>query len=147
MVVLEFLDTNSLESKKSKKKDSPERTGAASSSSAGRNLDGMTEDEQLAAAIAASVSELSSPQEDAEKAPANPVDEIEALERPDPGPTEDATTIQFRTPDGSRIIKKFAKDDLVQVLYQHVKAILPTQREKSFDVRLNRIVCLFDMTM
>lgn len=56
-------------------------------------------------------------------------------ERPDPqGDASQITSVQFRLPDGKRVVKKFLKSDPVRCLFQHIKAVAVDLQSKSFDV-------------
>jgi hypothetical protein len=55
----------------------------------------------------------------------NSIASIEAKARADPPAGPNATQVQYRLPDGKRIVKKFAKDDIVRTLFEHLKAIQP----------------------
>lgn len=65
---------------------------------------------------------------------------IEAVLRPEPT-SGDITKIQFRLAgiyndniDGSRVIRKFLKEDKVVRLFEYIKATVPEAAEKDFDV-------------
>ena len=115
----------------------------------------MTEEEQIEAAIAASVSSSAPTQSDAfpsasatsstTSLPTSPAAKLSSLpaseviaakERSDPTPAEgDVTSIQIRLPDGKRIVKKFLKADTVRTLFAHVKFAVPELQSKPFEVR------------
>lgn len=66
------------------------------------------------------------------------VDSIEARERPDPPKgAADTTSVQYRLPDGRRIVKKFQKGDRVRVLFEHLKAVDVEMHERPFEVAVN----------
>lgn len=109
----------------------------------------MTEDEQIAAAIAASVSREPGSEEspliiESEDEPevdqaAKANHDLMPNERPEPSIGADITTIQFRLPEGKRIVKKFEKSDRIKVLFQHLKAVEPELQKKPFEVQIYMI--------
>jgi hypothetical protein len=127
-LVTDFVDSNSL---------SYDEPTTQPRKSIHNQLDFMSEDDQLAAAIAASIdNELAK----------NPIviDDNEphilpAKERSALTATDVPTTIQFRLPDGKRIVHKFAKTDKIQVLFEHLRAVLPDeQRNTPFELVFQR---------
>jgi len=52
-----------------------------------------------------------------------------------PEPTSGNTTdIQFRLPDGKRIVRSFLVDDKVLVLFEYIKGSIPEAKEQPFDL-------------
>jgi hypothetical protein len=62
---------------------------------------------------------------------------IKALETPEPKSGPETTRIQFRLPDGQRIVRNFAKSDKVLSVFQFVKARAPKACEAPFEVVLS----------
>lgn len=60
---------------------------------------------------------------------------IKAIENVEPPPSSNTTRIQFRLPDGTRKVRNFNKSDLVRVIFEYVKTIVPEALEKPFEVR------------
>ncbi|KAJ3054395.1 hypothetical protein HK097_001946 [Rhizophlyctis rosea] len=111
----------------------------------------LSEEEQLELALAASVEsnggiaidnddDEDTAQDDEEDILKNsevekPVDVLAVLlpvKRPEP--TADAARIQFRLPDGGRVIHKFNKTDPVRFLFEFVKAEVPETQSRPFDL-------------
>ena len=88
----------------------------------------MTEEEQINAAIAASMGDHKEP---------SPT-QIIGKERADLASGPNTTSIQFRLPEGKRIVKKFAKDDSILALFQHLKAVVPELASKPFEIVFHR---------
>lgn len=102
----------------------------------------MSEEEQLNAAIAASLSGGSSPDiEEQEPAGGETVenktesvfDSIQPIDREEPANGEGTTRIQIRMGDGSRVVRRFNKSDPVQHLFEFVKSKVENQQ---FEVKL-----------
>lgn len=112
----------------------------------------MSEEEQIKAAIAASLGKDDS--EEAEVAAVaaveNPVqptaaeqeedtkevsklDAIQAVKRDEPTDMENSTRIQLRMADGKRVIRRFMKTDPVQYLFEFVKAEFPEAQTRPFE--------------
>ncbi|CAO3685233.1 unnamed protein product [Umbelopsis ramanniana] len=120
----------------------------------------MTEEEQLNAAIAASlggshteggsgsgaadspVAETQDTEIDEETAEeerqASIVDTIEAIKREEPTDLKNSTRIQFRLADGSRIVRRFNKTDPVRYVFEFVKAEIPDANSRPFELIYNR---------
>ncbi|KAJ1913660.1 UBX domain protein Ubx2 [Tieghemiomyces parasiticus] len=144
----------------------------------------MTEDEQLAAAIAASMQGTSSTEE-ADQPPPVPSSSFSASSKPTERPDEETemretatpdhysdsedqdvsetnqrdgayhaipadegteppadptttTRVQFRLPDGSRVVRRFRKDDPVRTLVSFVKARVPQAAEEAISIMYHR---------
>jgi len=73
------------------------------------NIDNMTEDEMLQMALAASMQETTT-------------ETTNATLKPEPNANEKNTVrIQFRLPDGKKVVRRFYNDELVDVIYSYVK--------------------------
>lgn len=120
----------------------------------------MSEEEQLNAAIAASLTgpksespesskmELESTPKLDEEVPKNIVpveveeikagstlDGIKAVKRDETTDMANSTRIQLRLADGSRMIRRFLKSDPVRYLFEFVKAEVPNADTQPFEVR------------
>lgn len=116
-----------------------------------RPIDSLTEDEQLQAAIAASMNEDASDDTvieesddkimadaqisgDKENKKSSMVDELENIvigDEPSKGPR-----VQFRMPDGKRIVRRFNGDDHVKVLYAFIlESIEEVKSGRSFELK------------
>jgi hypothetical protein len=126
-----------------------------------RNISEMTEEEQLDAAIAASLAG-SAPEsqsvvdltrdddvvviEDEEQTTAalEPqhetigIESITAVKRDEPPPSTGVTRVQFRLPDGKRVVRRFMKDDLVRYLFEYVRAEVEGAQERDFELVFSR---------
>ncbi|RKP12481.1 hypothetical protein BJ684DRAFT_20984 [Piptocephalis cylindrospora] len=108
-----------------------------SSSGKRKAFSDMTEDEMLEAALAASAKEagLDSPplrEEAATSSKALLLDRKEAVPvsmpvEPPAGP--DATRVQFRLPDGSRVVRRFLKTDPVRYLFHFIQLSYPDMED------------------
>lgn len=109
----------------------------------------MSEEEQINAAIAASLQakgEDAQEEEEEDKEQENhdedikepqeksPLDSIQPVKRDEPTDPANTTRIQLRTPDGKRIVRKFLKTDPVRYLFEFVKAELPESQDRPFEV-------------
>ncbi|GAB5590065.1 UBX domain protein Ubx2 [Umbelopsis nana] len=143
MNVTEFLETKS-----SQKTPSTKRPKVVSD---------MTEEEQLNAAIAASLgnsnpegqsstAQTPSDMQDAEvdeeiaeeERQISILDSIEANKRDEPTDLKASTRIQLRLADGSRIVRRFNKTDPVRYIFEFVKAEIDEARTRPFDLVYNR---------
>ncbi|KAJ3043123.1 hypothetical protein HDV00_005738 [Rhizophlyctis rosea] len=114
-----------------------------------RTVTEMSEDEQLQMALAASMGsnepivindddvapEAMAEDDFVKTAPQKPEEVwayIQPVKRPEP--TSDAARIQFRLPDGSRIVHKFGKTDPIRHLFEFVKSEVPQAKERPFDL-------------
>ena len=89
----------------------------STSSSANHNIEGLTEEEMLQMALAASMD----PSASAAATTATPVVEpVELTEEP-PAGTAGSTKIQFRMPDGKRVVRRFMETDPVGMIYAFVE--------------------------
>jgi len=127
----------------------------------GRNISEMTEEEQLHAAIAASLAGSTSESqsvvdltreddivfiEDEEQvlAALEPqqetvgIESIMAVKRDEPPLGTGVTRVQFRLPDGTRVVRRFIKDDLVRYLFEYVRAEVEGAQEQDFELVFNR---------
>ncbi|KAG2185749.1 hypothetical protein INT43_002184 [Umbelopsis isabellina] len=117
----------------------------------------MTEEEQLNAAIAASLgnnagnneassSAIESPAETQEvdeeaieeERQASVLDSIAANKRDEPTDPKTSTRIQLRLPDGSRIVRRFNKTDPVRYIFEFVKAEVSEAETRPFELVYNR---------
>jgi ataxin-3 len=85
--------------------------GRATSSNSSNDYAGLTEEEQMQMAIAASMEPVAA-------APANDI--MPPLTEEPAGGTEGAVRIQFRLPGGGRAVRRFLKSDPVKLLYSYV---------------------------
>ncbi|KAK9703008.1 UBX domain protein Ubx2 [Basidiobolus ranarum] len=105
-----------------------------------KNIEDLSEEEQLNIALAASMNAAStssapkSPEqieiidsepESDDNVSTSVIDSIKPVERSEPANGSDTTRIQFRLPDGSRIIRRFMKTDPVRHLFEFIKASVP----------------------
>jgi len=73
------------------------------------NIDNMTEEEMLQMALAASMQETTP---------------IKTTLKPEPNPNEKNTLkIQFRLPNGKKVVRRFYNDELVDVIYLYVREL------------------------
>ncbi|KAI9351736.1 thioredoxin-like protein [Zopfochytrium polystomum] len=119
--VTEFLEMNSLiDSKPAKEKGKSQDVP----------LVDLTEEEQLEFALAESMGETIAVDDDPEEIQeVNVWETILPLGEPEPT-TGDLTRIQFRMPDGTRVVRKFAKSDSVRRLFEFVKSKLPDTKQR-----------------
>lgn len=119
----------------------------------------MSEEEQLNAAIAASLSSPKSespesskmeiestpkvndkPEEiehvEEEAKAGSAFDAIKALKREETTDIANSTRIQLRLADGSRMIRRFLKSDPVRYLFEFVKAEVPNADSQPFEVNV-----------
>ncbi|KAJ2957363.1 hypothetical protein NQZ79_g6883 [Umbelopsis isabellina] len=118
----------------------------------------MTEEEQLNAAIAASLgnnasnneassSVIESPAETQEvdeeaveeERQASVLDSIAANKRDEPTDPKTSTRIQLRLPDGSRIVRRFNKIDPVRYIFEFVKAEVAEAETRPFEQLIDLI--------
>ena len=87
------------------------------------NIEGLTEEEQLQMALAASIQ----PEKEfsASAAPAMNLSGIHLTPEPDKG-TAGAVRIQLRLPDGKKVTRRFLESDLVKVIYAFVHGQCPS---------------------
>ncbi|KAI8327263.1 thioredoxin-like protein [Blakeslea trispora] len=135
-----------------------------------KNLSEMTEEEQLNAAIAASlnndqmdVEKIDQTEEEAKEETVETKEEsgeeikagsafdgIQAVERPETTDMANSTRIQLRMGDGSRIIRRFQKSDPVRYLFEFVKAEVPgASNHQPFELVFNRtqLIDILDQTI
>ncbi|KAI7905641.1 uncharacterized protein BX663DRAFT_500450 [Cokeromyces recurvatus] len=130
-----------------------------------KNINEMSEEEQLNAAIAASLNNIKQSNETAALPPIlsnndNEVDKkeeikeeeeekeeikagsafdaIKAIKREEPTDMTNSTRIQFRMGDGSRIIRRFLKTDPVRSMFEFIKAEVSDAKEQSFEVNKSK---------
>ncbi|ORY00273.1 hypothetical protein K493DRAFT_328958 [Basidiobolus meristosporus CBS 931.73] len=130
MNVTEFLDGNTL----------LPANAPATKKPRNKNIEDLSEEEQLNIALAASMNSAStssapkSPEpieisdsepESEDNVSTSVIDGIKPVDRPEPPAGGDSTRIQFRLPDGSRVIRRFLKNDPVRHLFEFVKATVP----------------------
>lgn len=116
----------------------------------------MTEEEQLNAAIAASLTrsneeeeekedtnmEVDEKEQEEEEKKVSPFDEIKAVKRDETTDMANSTRIQLRMGDGSRLIRRFLKTDPVRYIFEFVKSEVPEANERPFEVCVKlTIVC------
>lgn len=107
----------------------------------------MSEEEQINAAIAASLqakgedtqeeeeNDQQENQEDIkETQEKSALDSIQPIKRDEPTDPANTTRIQLRTPDGKRIVRRFLKTDPVRHLFEFVKAEIPESQDRQFEV-------------
>jgi hypothetical protein len=120
----------------------------------------MSEEEQLNAAIAASLNpsqNASTPigssstdakdamdhemklddnddNDDDETTTSSILDSILPVKRPETTDMTNSTRIQFRMADGSRVIRRFLKSDPVRYLFEFIKSHVPETQDQAFEV-------------
>ncbi|TDH65990.1 hypothetical protein CCR75_002773 [Bremia lactucae] len=99
----------------------------------------MTEADQLAAAIAASmqgndVDETSKQDEDAMKQEEKAQPFVTLAPEPDAS-APDVTRVQIRVPDGSRLTRRFHKTDSIAMVWTFVMEQVPEARARTFELR------------
>ncbi|KAG0039724.1 hypothetical protein BGZ82_007026 [Podila clonocystis] len=117
-----------------------------------KNVSDMTEEEQLHAAMMASMggdpsSAIEIPQEDEEDANPEPskeptpapeevsvFDSIQPVRHEEPTDASNATRIAFRLNDGSRLVHKFSKDAKVRALFEYIKSEVEDARTQPFEL-------------
>ncbi|GAA5812525.1 hypothetical protein MFLAVUS_005981 [Mucor flavus] len=125
-----------------------------------KNVSDMSEEEQLNAAIAASLtaSKSQSPEsehveivtdtvadetpqkeEEEEIKAGSTFDGIKAVKRDETTDIANSTRIQLRLANGSRMIRRFLKTDPVRYLFEFVKAEVPDAQTQPFELVFNRI--------
>ncbi|KAJ3328045.1 hypothetical protein HDU93_001700 [Gonapodya sp. JEL0774] len=139
----DFTDRNSLTDFKNKK--------AKTEPKVKKSVSEMSEEEQLLAAMQASLDanggttsgrhsvqpiDVDADEETAPEAPGHVsiFDSIQSVEHPDRPDGKDATRLQIRLPDGSRIVMRVLKSDPVRFLFEHVKATVPAVDGKQFEL-------------
>ncbi|TYZ67647.1 hypothetical protein PybrP1_011685, partial [[Pythium] brassicae (nom. inval.)] len=112
-----------------------------------RTIDDASEDDQLAAAIAASLQnghdesdadETKMEESDEEEDDMEEDEEEEVFEALEPEPadgTPGVTRVQVRAPDGSRLTRRFLKTDPMAKLWLFVKEQVPEARSRPFELR------------
>ncbi|KAG0079935.1 hypothetical protein BGZ93_011407 [Podila epicladia] len=117
-----------------------------------KNVSDMTEEEQLQAAMMASMggdpsSAIEIPQEDEVDANPEPAkeptpaleevsvfDSIQSVRHEEPTDASNATRIAFRLNDGSRLVHKFSKDAKVRALFEYIKSEVEDARTQPFEL-------------
>jgi thioredoxin-related protein len=128
-----------------------------------RHVSDMTEEEQLNAAIAASLTrsnkeeeekedtnmEVDEKEQEEEEKTVSPFDEIKAVKRDETTDMANSTRIQLRMGDGSRLIRRFLKTDPVRYIFEFVKSEIPEANERPFELVFNRtqLIDLLDQTI
>ncbi|KAG0030948.1 hypothetical protein BGZ81_002029 [Podila clonocystis] len=143
--VSEFLEAHSLI-------DSASKPSQPKKKKLVKNVSDMTEEEQLHAAMMASMggdpsSAIEIPQEDEEDTNPEPskeptpapeevsvFDSIQPVRHEEPTDASNATRIAFRLNDGSRLVHKFSKDAKVRALFEYIKSEVEDARTQSFDL-------------
>ncbi|KAG0734424.1 hypothetical protein G6F57_001153 [Rhizopus arrhizus] len=144
MEVTEFLENHSTEER-----------GAMKRPKVTKSVSDMSEEEQLNAAIEASLSNTSSPDieskmEEDEKMVESKMesvfDSIIPIKRDEPPNGNDTTRIQIRMGDGSRVVRRFNKSDPVRYLFEFVKLQVENQ---PFELVFNRtqLIDLIDQSI
>ncbi|KAL1922255.1 uncharacterized protein VTP21DRAFT_9794 [Calcarisporiella thermophila] len=148
IAIADFLDSHSLVGgSKSKQKGRARDTVTPV-----KDVSEMTEEEQINAALAASLAESSGGYEsgssaresrdamevEAEDMEDNVFDAIKPVKRDEPTDPATSTRIQFRLPDGSRIIRRFSKQDPVRAIFEFIKAEVPQADVTPFELVFNR---------
>ncbi|KAG0174540.1 hypothetical protein DFQ30_003958 [Apophysomyces sp. BC1015] len=124
-----------------------------------KNVSDMSEEEQINAAIAASLqgqgdtttedstptsaaAEPATPHEEEvmedETTERSPLDLIQPIRRDEPTELANSTRIQLRMADGKRIIRRFMKSDPVRYLFEFVKSEVPETQNQPFELVFNR---------
>ncbi|TMW67065.1 hypothetical protein Poli38472_012181 [Pythium oligandrum] len=116
--------------------------------SMGRDINDATEDEQLAAAIAASMEgagdggdspdyESYDDDETKEEEVAEEAEDEEMVELPEEPAdgTPDVTRVQIRAPDGARLTRRLLKSDSIALLWAFIKHQIPEARQRAFELR------------
>jgi hypothetical protein len=117
----------------------------------------MTEEEQLNAAIAASLgspsketSEVDTPMEVPPESPQQPqqqeeeeeekagslFDSIKPVKREETKDMTNSTRVQLRMPDGKRLVRRLLKSDPVRYLFEYIKAEVPEAESQQFEVSI-----------
>jgi hypothetical protein len=114
----------------------------------------MTEEEQLNAAIAASLgspsketSEVDTPMEVPPESPQQPqqeeeekagslFDSIKPVKREETKDMANSTRVQLRMPDGKRLVRRLLKSDPVRYLFEYIKAEVPEAESQQFEVSI-----------
>ncbi|KAF9205293.1 hypothetical protein BGZ59_000554 [Podila verticillata] len=143
--VTEFLDVHSLT-------DSASKPSLPKKKKLVKNVSDMTEEEQLRAAMMASMggdpsSAIEIPQEDEDEITPEPTkeptpapeevsvfDSIQPVRHEEPSDTVNATRIAFRLNDGSRLVHKFSKDAKVRALFEYIKSEVEDARTQPFEL-------------
>ncbi|KAI9279383.1 hypothetical protein BY458DRAFT_488024 [Sporodiniella umbellata] len=145
MEVTEFLENNSAEEKPS--------PSTMKRPKVMKSVSDMSEEEQLNAAIAASLSGSSSPniedeelekmeeEDTVETKPESVFDSIQSIERDEPTGGDHTTRIQIRMGDGSRVVRRFNKSDPVEHLFEFVKTKVEGQHFEGEVAILNILFC------
>ncbi|KAJ1549360.1 hypothetical protein HK096_000058, partial [Nowakowskiella sp. JEL0078] len=105
------------------------QSSSASKGKQRKKLDEMTEEEQLDFALQESLFTEEVIDVDAVM---DPFESIKAVVSKEPT-SQDAIRIQFRWPDGSRVVHKFLKTDPVRVLFEFAKASAPNPEGHRFE--------------
>ncbi|ORZ14100.1 hypothetical protein BCR42DRAFT_418046 [Absidia repens] len=158
MEVTEFLEQHSPEAAKSDTMNKSKKPK--------NQLSEMSEEEQLNAAIAASLNSSQeantsldgstkneSPttnnsmeldgdddndDEDEPTASSSVLDSILPVKRQETTDIANSTRIQFRMADGSRVIRRFLKSDPVRYLFEFIKSHVPETQDQAFELVFNR---------
>jgi hypothetical protein len=94
----------------------------------------LTEEEQVEIALIESAQDSLSQHPD--DSPYGLVKAIEPMDYKEPENAPDTTRIQLRLPDGSKLVKRFYKNDLVRKIVAYLKHLHPDYQEHPIDVRL-----------
>ena len=129
-----------------------------SSLKANKPLSQLSEEEQMNMALRASLGENIDLEKDVividddeEQEPKKTLDQIcasiQPKNPPEPSSSNETVRLQFRLPNGSRLVRIFRKSDQVESLFAFVKSQFPEGIEKPFEVfyiSLNIKQCLVD---
>ncbi|KAJ3068920.1 hypothetical protein HK102_007036, partial [Quaeritorhiza haematococci] len=152
--VTEFLESRASSSLSFSKNDgSSSSTGAAAAnggnsinepkSKKAKSIADLTEEEQLRMALAASMEDVVGGVDDFEDlegvegggGEVDAFDTISPVVGEEPGGSGgDVTRVQFRLPDGQRVVRKFMKTDKVRRLYEFVKGSVGEAEGKKFEL-------------
>jgi UBX domain len=111
-------------------------TAANGGSSTSHNIEGLTEDEMLQMALAASMDPNAAAASSATSTTNNAVvDETVELTAEPPLGTKGSTKIQFRMPDGKRVVRRFIETDPVGMIYAFVESESNGSGGKSLDLK------------
>jgi hypothetical protein len=100
--------------------------GPASGGVEGAQIQGLTEEEMLQMALAASLDNSS---------PATPSETVVALTDEPPAGMPGSCRIQFRLPNGSRAVRRFLESDLVGMIYAFVESESKDGQGRHLDLR------------
>lgn len=98
------------------------------------NVEGLTEDEMMQMALAASMQDTSNSCAQQNTSSMVSLDDVELLPEPQNGAV-DSVRIQFRLPGGKRLTRRFLKSDSVKVLVKFVREECPQNTSESLEMK------------